>query len=193
MTQLRLHARAPASRANGPGLRAVLWTQGCRLACPGCFNPAAQDPRGGRLVPVAELAGWLAQRAPGLEGLTVSGGEPFDQLPALAALLGEVRRRTPLSVALFTGWTWAELRSSPRANEVLDHVDLLVAGRFDAAAGPPRGLLGSPNQTAHFLTGRYGPADIAQSPAGEVIVHPDGRVVLTGIDGLRELEGFEPG
>ena len=52
---LRLHQFLPASRANGPGLRAVLWVQGCSLGCPGCFNPQTHPFNEGQPVPVENL------------------------------------------------------------------------------------------------------------------------------------------
>ena len=54
-TRLRLHAFLPRSRANGPGVRAVIWVQGCSLGCPGCFNPQTHAFSGGEVVTVEEL------------------------------------------------------------------------------------------------------------------------------------------
>jgi len=182
---LRVHDFLPLSRANGPGARAVLWTQGCALGCPGCFNPQTHPAAGGELVPVEELFGRLAALAGAVEGLTVSGGEPLQQRPALLALLRRVRRATPLSVLLFTGYTWEEVRRLPGADELPACVDVLIAGRYDAARHLARGLRGSANKTVHFLTARYTPADLEAVPAAEVVIAADGRVVVSGIDPVR--------
>ena len=73
---LRVHDFLPASRANGPGLRAVIWVQGCSLDCPGCFNPETHSPTGGELVSIDALYRRIvALKAPTIEGITISGGE----------------------------------------------------------------------------------------------------------------------
>ena len=77
-----LHALIPASLANGPGLRAVVFFQGCTLACPGCFNPGTH-PFAGTEISVLALAERVvrAYREYKLEGVTFSGGEPMQQAP----------------------------------------------------------------------------------------------------------------
>jgi anaerobic ribonucleoside-triphosphate reductase activating protein len=182
--RLRLHAFEPASRANGPGPRAVLWTQGCTLGCPGCFNPETHAFTGGEQVDADELAERVAGLG-GIEGVTVSGGEPLQQRRALLAFLRRLRERTRLSVLVFTGFTWEEVRRFPEAEALLGCIDVLLAGRYDAARHLGRGLLGSANKTAHFLTDRYGPADLAAVPPAEVVITADGEVVASGIDPLR--------
>jgi anaerobic ribonucleoside-triphosphate reductase activating protein len=183
--RLRLHAFEPASRANGPGRRAVLWTKGCSLSCPGCFNPETHPFAGGELVDVGELAERVLALGDSIEGVTVSGGEPLQQRPALLAFLRRLREQTRLSVLVFTGFSWDEVRRFPEAEALLACIDVLLAGRYDAAKHLGRGLLGSSNKTAHFLTGRYGPADLAAVPPAEVVITADGEVVASGIDPLR--------
>ncbi|MCI0458270.1 MAG: radical SAM protein [Gemmataceae bacterium] len=183
--ELRVHSFVSLSRANGPGPRAVLWLQGCALGCPGCYNPQTHPFTGGELVPVAELLGRLADLGPAIEGLTVSGGEPLQQRPALLELLRRVRQETTLSVLLFTGFSWEEVQRFPEAPDLLACVDVLMAGRYDASRHLARGLLGSANKAVHFLTDRYTPADLESVPASEVLITPEGEVVVSGIDPIR--------
>jgi anaerobic ribonucleoside-triphosphate reductase activating protein len=182
---LRVHRFLPSSRANGPGLRAVLWVKGCALGCPGCYNPATHPFAGGDAVPVTELFARLAVLEGSVVGLTVSGGEPLQQRPALLALLRRVRRETSLSVLVFTGFAWEEVERFPEAAELLACVDVLIAGRYEAARRLARGLLGSANKTVHFLTSRYTAADLEAVPPAEVVIAADGEVVLSGIDPVR--------
>ncbi len=183
--RLRISHFVPYSRANGPGLRAVLWVQGCSLGCRGCFNPHTHSAGGGKLLAVDELFDTIAALGNTIEGVTVSGGEPMQQPTPLAALLRRVRLETPLSTLLFSGYTWDELKQLAAAAEVLASLDVLLAGRYDAAQHLASGLRGSANKSVHFLTGRYGPTDLAAVPAGEVIIRLDGDVELSGIDPLR--------
>ena len=176
----RLHAIEPASRANGPGLRGVVWFQGCTLGCPGCFNPTTHDPGSGFEADTAELAEQLLRNPNGIEGVSLSGGEPFQQPAALLDLLQRLAA-SPLSKLAFSGYTLAEIRRQPLGSAILQHLDVLIAGRYVRPHHLAVGLLGSRNQQIHLLTKRYTPADLLAVPTGEVILHADGSVTLSGI------------
>ena len=178
---MRIHHRENASRANGPGQRAVIWTQGCTLACPGCFNPETHPAQTGLDVDVDELADWVLAQSAAIEGLTLSGGEPFQQPAALAALLAAVRRRSDLSILVFTGYTQKELTTIPSAALALANMDLLISGRYIASQRVATSLIGSANKTAHFLTNRYTIADLLTVPEAEIWINPDGSVTFSGI------------
>jgi anaerobic ribonucleoside-triphosphate reductase activating protein len=182
---LQVHHFLPASRANGPGVRACLWLQGCSLGCPGCYNPATHPFAGGELLSADDLFRRIVALGDDIEGLTVSGGEPLQQRPGLLGLLQRLRTETRLSVLVFTGFTWEEVRRLPEADVLLACVDVLIAGRYDASRHLARDLRGSANKTVHFLTGRYGPADLRDVPEAEVVITADGEVVASGIDPVR--------
>lgn len=181
---VRVHAFEPGSRANGPGLRAVVWFQGCTLGCPGCFNPATHDPAGGYEAESVTLAADILALRPGIEGLTVSGGEPFQQPDALLELLARLDG-SALGRLVFSGYDLREIEAMPLGPAILSHVDALIAGRYVAARRLARGLLGSANQAIHFLSGRYGVSDFAGVPGREAIIHRDGSITLSGIDPWR--------
>lgn len=184
MPSLRLHALLPRSRANGPGVRAVLWTQGCSLGCPGCFNPATHPFQGGVNWKIDDLLGWLHGAAP-IDGITLTGGEPLQQAAGVVQLLRRVRTETSWSVILFTGYSLEETRCLPRAEEVLDAIDVLIAGRFEQDQHLGRGLRGSANKTVHLLTPRYTLAELDTVPPVEVLIGTDGTIALSGIHPLR--------
>jgi anaerobic ribonucleoside-triphosphate reductase activating protein len=181
---LRLHAFLPVSRANGPGKRAVIWVQGCSLGCPGCFNPQTHPFAGGEGVPVDRLLQRLVVLQGQVEGLTISGGEPFQQARPLLALLQGLRAHTSLSVLVFSGFTWEELQRLPGAGQILDCVDVLISGRYRAEQRLAHGLLGSANKQVHCLTNRYTRGDFTAIPPAEVVIDAGGQVVLSGIDPL---------
>ena len=178
---LRVHRILTRSRSNGPGRRAVLWVQGCSLGCPGCYNPQTHvpDPATGR--PVDEIAAELLS-IDGVEGLTVSGGEPLQQLPALSELLRRLRAQTDWSIIVLTGFSWDETRRLPGSRELLRDVDVLVAGRYLQDQRLARGLRGSANKTVHLLTDRYTAAEIDAVPEAEVLISPDGGALCSGVD-----------
>lgn len=100
-----IHSMLPRSTVNGPGARAVVWLQGCDLRCTGCCNPSSHafDRSLGR--PVGEIGAWILA-CPGIQGVTFSGGEPFQQAPELRLICEYLRVRQPaLSIGVFTGYT----------------------------------------------------------------------------------------
>jgi anaerobic ribonucleoside-triphosphate reductase activating protein len=181
---LRVHGFEGESRANGPGVRATLWLQGCTLGCAGCFNPGTHAAAGPR-TPVAELVDRIAALAARIDGLTVSGGEPFEQPDGLLALLSAVRRNRGLSVLVFSGFTVEEIHGRPRGPEILALIDVLIDGRYRAGERLARGLRGSANQRIHLLTARYTLAEVEATPDAEIRIDPAGGLVISGVAPLR--------
>jgi anaerobic ribonucleoside-triphosphate reductase activating protein len=179
---LRVHGIDPRSRANGPGVRFVVWLQGCTLGCPGCFNPATHATDGGREMAIAELAARLA--AARVEGLSLSGGEPFQQAAGALALC-EAARALGLSTLAFSGYTLAEIAGVPGGPALLAQLDVLVDGRYVAGERLATGLRGSANQRIHLLTNRYSLVDVERTPVAEIVIGPTGELVLTGVDPVR--------
>jgi anaerobic ribonucleoside-triphosphate reductase activating protein len=179
---VRVHATEARSRANGPGARFVVWLQGCTLGCAGCFNPATHPDRGGER-DVADLIAELVA-TPGIEGLSLSGGEPLQQPAASAALL-DAARAAGLSTLAFSGYTLDEARALPGGPEVLARLDVLIDGRYVAAERLASSLRGSANQRIHLLTDRYRLADVTDTPVAEIRISPTGEVILTGVDPLK--------
>ena len=173
------------TRALGPGLRSVVWVQGCSLSCPGCIAPNWIPQRAARLVAPAELAAeLLADTA--VSGLTLSGGEPMLQAAPLAAMVRAARRRRDVTVVCYSGHTFRELRERPPAPgvaDLLEQVDVLIDGPYLAEANDGQGLRGSSNQVIHHLTGRLTASDdsfVGQSRTAEIRVR-DRSVLLVGV------------
>ena len=87
---IRLFGTAPDSIVDGPGLRYAVFVQGCSHGCPGCHNPESQPCRGGEVRPIADVVAEIAANKL-VQGVTVSGGEPFEQAAACAELARQVR------------------------------------------------------------------------------------------------------
>jgi anaerobic ribonucleoside-triphosphate reductase activating protein len=183
---LRVAQLVPRTGAEGPGLRFALWVQGCSLRCPGCCNPEMFAPGRGRETDVEALAARVLA-TPGLEGLSLLGGEPFEQAPAAAALAARVRA-AGLSVMVFSGFTLEELRARPDAAALLAQTDLLVDGRYDRTQPESqRRWIGSRNQRLHFLTDRYRPDDPCFSAPNTAEVHRvDGEWLVNGWPALAD-------
>ena len=118
------------SIVDGPGLRLTIFTQGCPHHCPGCHNPQTHDPAGGTAYPVDEILAFAADN-PLLDGITLSGGEPFAQARDCTALALAARKRG-LNVWCYTGYTYEQLlqRARPEELALLDACDVLIDGPF---------------------------------------------------------------
>jgi anaerobic ribonucleoside-triphosphate reductase activating protein len=186
---LRIHVLLPSSFANGPGERAVIWVQGCSLACAHCFNPETHATNAGTLLSVDDIVKFLLDLPTSVEGLTVTGGEPLQQPRPLSRMLRRVREETKLSIILMTGFTWHEMQRLPERSAILSCLDVLIAGRYDHSRRVAAGLRGSSNKSVHFLTSRYSDVDLAAVPTAEIVVGNDGELTFTGIDPVVWSEG----
>lgn len=181
---LRIGAVVPVTEAEGPGQRFAVWGQGCSIRCSGCFNPHLWASTGGSEVDPHELAEQAV--ASQVEGVTLLGGEPFDQASAFATFARAVRE-AGLSVMTFTGHDLEDLAGSNApegAESLLAVTDLLVDGPYIAdQMDLARPWVGSRNQRFHFLTDRYKHlamhiADLADRV--EVRVGADGTLKVNG-------------
>jgi anaerobic ribonucleoside-triphosphate reductase activating protein len=155
-----------------------------------------QDARpmtGGELWTPADLAAEVLA-TPGIEGITVSGGEPFAQAAGLAAMLGEVHAKRDLGVIVYSGYTHEYLvrraQTQPGVAELLAMTDLLVHGPYIEALNNDASLKGSSNQGVFLNSARYA----AHLPmygaeyARRVEVHVETReTMLVGVPSRRQL------
>lgn len=117
------------SIANGPGLRMVVWTQGCPHHCPGCHNPQTWDETQGIDVSVDSLLQQV-KNTKLQKGITLSGGEPFRQAKALMPFVKECRQMG-YDVWAFSGYYYEELLADAQKKALLELVDVLVDGPFE--------------------------------------------------------------
>jgi anaerobic ribonucleoside-triphosphate reductase activating protein len=120
------------SVVDGPGLRTVVFAQGCPRSCPGCHNPASLDPEGGSWRELDELVSDVCSER-GIQGVTFSGGEPFMQAQAFAELARRFKDKG-LSIVTFSGYTYEELKDMSAADEavaaLLHATDILIDGPY---------------------------------------------------------------
>lgn len=141
------------TRALGPGLRYVIWVQGCPFHCPHCETPEGRSFELKNIMSVDELAEDIISRHE-IDGITISGGEPFEQADALALLLRKVHESRPeLTVISYTGYQYEQLKSES-ANAYLSELDLLIDGPYIHELNDNKGIRGSLNQRLIFLTNR---------------------------------------
>ena len=191
-----LHAILPASLANGPGLRAVVFFQGCSLGCEKCFNPYTHVFQGPEITPeevVDKLIYAHGQQV--FEGVTFSGGEPMQQADSLLTLVQLLRPRIPgLSFGMFSGYTERELDEGwysvwGRKLETQEKcslwqairtaLDFAVLGRFNHRLPSAAPLRSSRNQVLRLFSDRYTRTDFAEQLT-EVHINETGTTEVTG-------------
>lgn len=120
------------SIVDGPGLRTVIWTQGCSHNCPGCQNPQTHDFNGGGLVDL-ELVKEAIDELEYQTGITFSGGDPMFQ-PYACTDLAAYCKKKGYNIWVYTGFTYEELmklsENKPIYREFLNYIDVLVDGKF---------------------------------------------------------------
>ena len=138
--------------ALGPGNRVALWVSGCRRRCLGCANPELWERRPGQKILVSKAADFLDRiwREKNPEGLTITGGEPFDQAGALARVL-ECSKASWGDVLIYTGYKREELLRDPYRKALLLRADVLIDGPYIEERNNPSAVLrGSENQRIFF-------------------------------------------
>lgn len=177
---LNIYHICKGSRALGPGLRYVIWVQGCLQCCKGCISPQSRPMRVNELFSIDQLADDIISTR-GIEGITISGGEPFLQAEQLTSLIERVQAARPeLNVLVFTGYTIEQL-SAKTGRFLLSHIDVLIDGPYIEELNDEIGLRGSSNQRIHFLTPRLLPFKEELEHGGrnnEIVVDPDGIQII---------------
>jgi anaerobic ribonucleoside-triphosphate reductase activating protein len=131
--KIRLAGITPESVTDGPGMRITVFFQGCEHHCPGCHNPQTWTRDGGTAYDLDEVFG-LMPDSPMISGITLSGGEPFLQPGAAAAIAAEFKARRK-DIWVYTGFLWEDLlkKNDPASMDLLRQCDVLVDGPFKQA------------------------------------------------------------
>lgn len=129
MAQIRIAGIEDESIVDGPGIRMVIFTQGCNHNCEGCHNPESHSFHGGKLIDIEEILNMIKEN-PLLDGITLSGGEPFEQALECSILAKKVKE-LGLNVITYTGYTFEEILGNENFKELLLQTDTLIDGKFD--------------------------------------------------------------
>lgn len=127
-TTIRIAGAMTESIVDGPGIRYVIFTQGCPFHCKGCHNPQAQTLFGGMDVKLRVLYDEFEDN-PLIKGVTFSGGEPFIQTGPLT-ILAKFLKKKGYSVWSYSGYTYDKLVNDPIRRRLLEQLDVVVDGPF---------------------------------------------------------------
>lgn len=136
------------SLVNGEGIRSVVFVSGCRHNCEGCHNKAMQDFNYGDTIEIDHVFRRIKNNIPIINGVTFSGGEPFEQPKALFELAKKVKKQG-LDIWCYSGYTFEEILNSGDFDKIklLTEIDVLIDGKFkkELTDGAPK-YAGSRNQ-----------------------------------------------
>lgn len=137
--------------ALGPGMRIALWVAGCNRHCKGCANPELWNRYKHQFIDAKKAASCiLSLKEKQIDGITITGGEPFDQTEELAEMISCFPKKPEILV--FTGYRYEELIEKPEAQKFLELVDVLIDGEYiDEKNDNEAVLRGSVNQRIHYL------------------------------------------
>ena len=131
---IRLAGFAQESIVDGPGVRIVVFFQGCLHHCPSCQNPTTWPFDKGTEVPLEEILAMFEKNKETTSGLTLSGGDPFCNLEEAIAVSREAKERFHFHIIAYTGYTYEEIlelgKKDMRYLVLLSYLDVLVDGRF---------------------------------------------------------------
>lgn len=179
----------------GHGVRAGIWLQGCTIGCAGCASVDTWDPEAGTPTDPTAIIRWLDSIDGPVDGITISGGEPFQQPAALAELLAALhdwRGDNPVDLLVFSGYAMARLRRN--FADALSRCDAVVAGPYVQARNTGTALRGSDNQEIVPLTtlGKQRYDNVDTAPTMQVTIDGD-TVRLIGIPREGDLERIRSG
>jgi anaerobic ribonucleoside-triphosphate reductase activating protein len=174
---LRIGHISEHSSIYGPGVRFVIWTQGCTLACEGCWNKQYWPSKGGTEIQINALIETIAS-TDGIQGITLLGGEPLQQSQAVLEIIHAVRQ-LGLSVFLYTGYGVEEFDETMQA--CFDNSDMVVTGRYiQNKRDTSLRWRGSTNQIVHHPSGLYSNLNIEEYNEVEFVINEDGAVSMFG-------------
>ncbi len=187
--------------ALGPGKRIGIWTQGCSIRCPGCVSVDTWKPDRSKAIEVDELLAWCRRVSGGTpEGITISGGEPFEQPRALGQLLAGLERwrralAEPFDILCYSGYRLEKLKKEHA--KLLDRMDAIICDPYVEALPTERWWRGSDNQRlvplstlgqARYATYVDAPVD---APKRFQVVADGKRIWFVGIPHRGDLERIE--
>ena len=176
----------------GPGRRIGIWFQGCSIRCLGCISADTWSTGHGD-TSLEQLLAQVSLYLPDADGVTISGGEPFEQADALLALLGALRQLTSVDILVYPGYPIEALTQV--LGKASGLIDALITDPFELQSAHSRPLRGSDNQRMHFLTAlgreRFMPFERSlteQDKSLDVMFDEDGSVWFAGIPGRGDFQ-----
>ncbi len=138
----------------GPGNRLTVWTIGCPHHCKNCSNPELWAKDTQKDIPVSDVAK-IIKKQKGIDGITITGGDPFYQSAELLELVKEIRLAGIDDILIYTGYIYEQLAKDKIAKEIIGNIAALVDGPYISELNDNIGLRGSSNQRLFIFNKNY--------------------------------------
>lgn len=149
---IRIYNKVNSTKVLGPGLRYGIWFQGCKKRCSSCLAPDSRNFNMGDVIAIDNIFQEIKSQKE-LRGITISGGEPFEQKEALLKLL-EKSHKLELDTIVYTGYSLEELIKSDENHKILKLIDLLIDGEYIENLDYNQPLRGSDNQKFIYFSNK---------------------------------------
>lgn len=187
---LNVHQIIECTESEGPGKRFCIWVQGCSHRCEGCFAKDTWNESAGTQYSTSAIIEAIKRNKAAIEGITLLGGEPFDQAAALSRI-AIAAQELNLSVMAFTGYTYKQLleKKDKSVKRLITAIDLLIDGPYiQKKRDFSRPWVGSSNQRFIFLTDRYNAKTIQVcNNTFEIRIDNNGSILINGMGRLEQV------
>jgi len=174
----------------GKGKRIGIWVQGCSLACEGCISQTLQTKAGGQEINIAQLVDEIVKVKQHFKGITITGGEAFQQYQELIAFCAYLKQKTGMEIYVFSGYTLKELYTKFPDKLFLKYIDYLMDGRYEKNKHDNQNIRGSTNQNLYKFVASKAILQKSFFKSGKfsINVDVDKQVYLSGIPKDNELK-----
>ncbi|MCD4794510.1 MAG: radical SAM protein [Bacteroidales bacterium] len=179
----------------GKGKRIAIWVQGCSLACKNCISKTLQTKNGGKNIEIEYLVNEIVKVNQDFSGITITGGEPFQQYQQLIAFCAYIKKMTNLEIYVFSGYTLDELYQLFPDKLFTEYIDYLTDGRYEQDKHDDQNVRGSTNQQLYKFENNKAVLQKTYFKSNSVSlkVDKDKQVYLSGIpkkDELKQLSDY---
>lgn len=188
ISHIKINSYIPVTNVEGVGTRFAIWVQGCSIRCKDCANFNMWDYDGGTSYKIKDFTDIIKSYKDKIEGITWLGGEPTEQIEAVTEISKAVQK-LGLSVILFSGYDYKELKEKSSFNELEKYIDILIDGKYEEEKQDfSRPWVGSSNQNYYFLSDRYNESVLKEYKNKiEIRISQDNKVVITGMGNTKDL------
>ena len=188
---MRIHKFLLKTHAEGPGIRACIWVQGCNHHCKGCFSKHTWDYNGGSEYSVSDVIKNIEKVIDEIDGVTFLGGEPFDQADELGEIAKYFKSRGK-NIISFTGYTYEQLQADIKYKSLLENTDLLCDGEFEIEKTDfSRPLVGSSNQRMIYLSDAISSEQMLNyKNRFEIRINNNGLTEINGMGNITKIKEY---
>ncbi len=171
----------------GPGCRFVIWVQGCSIRCKGCWNQQMWSFDHRDTYSVEQLTDMILSEKEYIEGITILGGEPFDQFSE-TLLLCQKCQKLGFSTMVFTGYELSEIENSEKS-AIKSFADILITGRYiESLRTTNLQWIGSTNQQILFLSDKYKDYTLKDANYIEIDIENEGKCTILGFPDRQDIK-----